>query len=170
MASIIRCKACGAPLEFAQGEKVCICKYCQSVNTLAIPENGQLYNQANELRNLCEFDRAIQIYEQMIEQDPQDAESYFGLVLCKYGIEYVQDPSSGKRIPTCRRLQMIPMAQDEDFKKALQYADDEIRRVYQGECAKIDKILSRARILASSGEKFDVFISYKETDDFGNRT
>ena len=170
MASIIRCKACGAPLEFAQGEKVCICKYCQSVNTLAIPENGQLYNRANELRNLCEFDRAIQIYEQMIEQDPQDAESYFGLALCKYGIEYVQDPSSGKRIPTCRRLQMIPMAQDEDFKKALQYADDEIRRVYQGECAKIDKILSRARILASSGEKFDVFISYKETDDFGNRT
>ena len=170
MASIIRCKACGAPLEFAQGEKVCTCKYCQSVNTLAIPENGQLYNRANELRNLCEFDRAIQIYEQMIEQDPQDAESYFGLVLCKYGIEYVQDPSSGKRIPTCRRLQMIPMAQDEDFKKALQYADDEIRWVYQGECAKIDKILSRARILASSGEKFDVFISYKETDDFGNRT
>ena len=170
MASIIRCKACGAPLEFAQGQKVCTCKYCQSVNTLAIPENSQLYNRANELRNLCEFDRAIQIYEQMIEQDPQDAESYFGLVLCKYGIEYVQDPSSGKRIPTCRRLQMIPMAQDEDFKKALQYADDEIRRVYQGECAKIDKILSRARILASSGEKFDVFISYKETDDFGNRT
>ena len=170
MASIIRCKACGAPLEFAQGEKVCTCKYCQSVNTLAIPENGQLYNRANELRNLCEFDRAIQLYEQMIEQDPQDAESYFGLALCKYGIEYVQDPSSGKRIPTCRRLQMIPIAQDEDFKKALQYADDEIRRVYQGECAKIDKILSRARILASSGEKFDVFISYKETDDFGNRT
>ena len=34
MPAVIRCKACGAPLEFAPGEKVCICKYCQSPNTL----------------------------------------------------------------------------------------------------------------------------------------
>ena len=170
MPTIIRCKACGAKLEFAPGQKICICKYCQSVNTLTIPDNIQLYNNANELRNRCEFDRAIHLYEDMIRMDPEDAESYFGLALCKYGIEYVQDPATGRRIPTCRRLQMIPMSQDEDFRKAIQYADGDVRRAYQAECTKIDKILARAQLLASNGEKFDVFISYKETDDFGSRT
>ena len=170
MPAVIRCKACGAPLEFAPGEKVCICKYCQSPNTLVIPDNVEISNKANELRNRCKFDRAIRYYEDLIEQDPRDAEGYFGLTLCKYGIEYVQDPYSGKRIPTCRRLQMIPMAQDEDYKKAIRYADDEVRQVYEEECVKIDKILARARILAANGEKFDVFISYKESEEDGSRT
>ena len=32
-----------------------------------------------------------------------EAEAYWGLVLCRYGIEYVNDPATGKKVPTCHR-------------------------------------------------------------------
>ena len=69
MPAVIRCKACGAPLEFAPGEKVCICKCCQSPNTLVIPDNVEISNKANELRNRCEFDRAIRYYEDLFAME-----------------------------------------------------------------------------------------------------
>ena len=35
----------------------------------------------------------------------KNAEAYWSIVLCRYGIEYVEDPATHKRIPTVNRAQ-----------------------------------------------------------------
>ena len=49
----------------------------------------------------------------------QEAEAYWGLVLCKYGIEYVDDPATGKKVPTCHRSSFESIMEDPNFEQAL---------------------------------------------------
>ncbi len=44
-----------------------------------------------------EFDKAQDLYEKIVSANPNEAEAYWGIVLCKYGIEYVEDPITKKR-------------------------------------------------------------------------
>ncbi len=39
-------------------------------------------------------------------ENRKDAEIYWSLVLCRYGVEYVEDPNSQKRVPTVNRTQL----------------------------------------------------------------
>ena len=50
-----------------------------------------------------EFDKAAGVYESIVAEFPEEAEAYWGLCLCAYGIDYVDDPATGKKIPTCHR-------------------------------------------------------------------
>ena len=51
----------------------------------------KLFSRANRLRTACQFDSARNVYEDIIKNFPEEAEAYWGLILCKYGIEYVDD-------------------------------------------------------------------------------
>ena len=85
---------CGGYLKVEDGESIAICEYCNSKQTLPKTRDEivkNLYNRANNLRLKCEFDKASDIYEKIIEQDDNEAEAHWGNVLCKYGIEYVDD-------------------------------------------------------------------------------
>ena len=74
-----------------------------------------MYDRANHFRRNDEFDKAMNIYETILNEDPTDAEAYWSLVLCKYGIEYVEDPDTHKRIPTCNRTRLESVFADEDY-------------------------------------------------------
>lgn len=101
---------------------------------------------------------------------PEEAEAYWGLVLCRYGIEYVDDPATGKKVPTCHRSSFDSILEDADFEQACENADAIARRLYRGEAKAIEDI--RRGILEVSGKEapYDIFICYKETDEIGNRT
>ena len=169
MQAILECKQCGGQLNPEEGQKIVYCKFCGSANAISIADRFGLYNRANYLRRQNEFDRAIGLYEDIIKEDPTDAEAYFGLALCKYGIEYVDD-ESGKKIPTCHRTRVSLISQDEDFKKAIEYADSDTLSVYMNEATRIDTILKKIQQLSAKQEKYDIFICYKEGDGNGGRT
>ena len=100
--AIFKCKMCGGDLEIAEGVSIAECEYCGTKQTLpkAIDENLQtLFNRATTLRRKGEFDKAEKIYERVIQASPDQAEAYWGLILCKYGIEYVDDPITFKKYP-----------------------------------------------------------------------
>lgn len=100
---IFKCKMCGGTIEFEQGSTVGVCDSCGTKQTLPHLDSDRranLYDRANHLRRNNEFDKAATIYEQILNEDTSDAEAYWSLVLCRYGIEYVEDPSTHKRIPT----------------------------------------------------------------------
>ena len=104
--ALFKCKMCGGTLEIVERASVIECEYCGTKQTVPklIDENLQnLYNRANTLRIKGEFDKAEQIYEKIVQFDPEQAEAYWGLVLCKYGIEYVDDPKTLNKVPTCHR-------------------------------------------------------------------
>ena len=117
---------CGGALEITTGASVIECDYCgtqQSLPRLDDNKRVNMYDRANHFRRNNEFDKAMGIYEQILNEDTTDAEAYWSIVLCRYGIDYVEDPSSHKRIPTVNRTQYTSIFDDDNYKSALQYAD-----------------------------------------------
>ena len=170
---IIKCKMCGGDLNLTEGSTVCECEYCGTKQTVPSADNEKkltLFNRAGRLLRTCEFDKAAGVFETIVADFPQEAEAYWGLVLCKYGIEYVDDPATGKKIPTCHRSSFDSVLDDANFEQACENTDAVARRVYRDEARQIEAL--RQAILQVSGkeEPYDVFISYKETDEHGERT
>lgn len=171
--ALFKCKMCGGALEINNNETVVTCEYCGTQQTLPKLDDDRranLYDRANHFRRNNDFDKAMGIYEQILNEDSTDAEAYWSLVLCRYGIEYVEDPSSHKRIPTVNRAQFTSIYMDEDYKSALQYADGYQKTIYEEEAKVIDDIQKGILEISSKEEPFDVFICYKETDANGRRT
>ena len=171
--AVIKCKMCGGDLVIEPGATVAECEYCGTKQTIPNQDDEKkltLFARANRLRMGCEFDKAAGIYESIVADFPQEAEAYWGLVLCKYGIEYVDDPATGKKIPTCHRSSFESIMEDSDFEQALENADVVARKVYRDEAKQIEEI--RKGIIEVSGkeEPYDIFICYKETDENGQRT
>ncbi len=164
---------CAGQLTITEGSSVCTCDFCGTEQTIpkVADENIQnLFNRANNLRMKAEFDKAAEIYEKILQSDGTEAEGYWGLILCKYGIEYVEDPVSLKRIPTCHRASFDAVTADDDYKMALQYADIGRRSVYESEAKQIEEIQKGILSLVQKEEPYDVFICYKESDENGKRT
>lgn len=170
--AVLKCKMCGGGLDVSEGMTVCECEYCGTKQTVTISkdENMQsLFNRANVLRMKSEFDKAEQLYERLVQNDPNDAEAHWGLILCKFGIEYVEDPATFKRIPTCHRTSFDSIIADEDYKEAIRCADAVQRSVYETEAKEIDRLQKEILALSAKEEPYDVFICYKESDN-GTRT
>ncbi len=171
--AIIKCKMCGGDLEILDGLTVAECEYCGSKQTLPNVDDEKklnLFQRANRLRFGCEFDKAAGVYESIVADFPEEAEAYWGLVLCKYGIEYVDDPATAKKIPTCHRSSFDSVMDDANFELVMEYADAVARSVYREEAKAIEEL--RKGIIEVSGkeEPYDIFICYKETDENGERT
>ncbi len=170
---LFNCKFCGGELEITEGAGITTCKYCRTSQTLPITKDEtlhNLFNRANSLRRRCDFDKAEAAFEKIIEMDGTEAEAYWGLVLSKYGIEYVDDKATGKMVPTCHRASYDSLVSDEDYKSALEHADGERRALYEEQAREIDRIQKDILALAQKEETYDVFICYKETDENGKRT
>ena len=171
--AVYKCKMCGGSLEPAQSETVCRCSYCGTVQTLPQTDNEklrQLFDRANSFRLNNDFDSAAMVYENIITEYPEEAEAHWGICLCRYGIEYVKDPRTGKRIATCHRTQYRSILEDPDFAMAVRYADGAAESVYREEAAYINAVQQKLLEISRKEEPYDIFICYKETDNIGNRT
>jgi tetratricopeptide (TPR) repeat protein len=171
---IIKCKMCGGDIDFIPGATYGTCEYCGSTSTIPQAEDENKlnrYNRANHFRRQCEFDKAVAAYEKILEQDENDAEAHWGAVISRFGIEYVEDPATHQRIPTCHRVQVASILTDEDYLAAVENApDEESRRIYQEEAARIAEIQKGILAISANEKPYDVFICYKETDENGQRT
>lgn len=171
--TIFKCKMCGGTLEFNPGDTVAVCDSCGTKQTLPKLDDDRranLYDRANHFRRSNEYDKAMGIYEQILAEDNTDAEAYWSLVLCRYGIEYVEDPATHKRVPTVNRAQFTSIFDDDNYKSALHYADAAQREVYESEAKAINEIQKGILAISQKEQPFDVFICYKETDASGRRT
>ena len=141
--AIFKCKMCGGALEISSGQTTVECDYCGTQQTLPKLDDDRranLYDRANHFRRNNDFDKAMGIYEQILNDDNTDAEAYWSLVLCRYGIEYVEDPATHKRVPTVNRAQYTSIYADENYKSAIKNADIYQKAVYEEEAKSIDAI------------------------------
>ena len=128
-----QCKMCGGALEINDAQTIATCKYCgtkQTLPKLNTDRKANLYERAGHFRRNNDFDKAMAVYEQILDEDLNDAESYWSILLCRYGVEYVEDPATSRRMITINRAQYTSIFDDEDYKSALRYADAEQRAVY----------------------------------------
>ena len=171
--AVLKCKMCGGDLMIEPGATVAECEYCGSRQTIPTADSEKklnLFNRANDYRSRCEFDTAKNVYETIIAQFPKEAEAYWGLLLCRYGVEYVNDPATGKKIPTSHRSSYTSVLEEPDYRKVLELADSTAKQDYILQAQELEQIRSNIISISNSEPAYDVFICYKETDDQGRRT
>lgn len=170
---IIKCKMCGGDLRIEEGTTVAECEYCGTKQTVPNADNEKkikLFERANRLRAACEFDKAAGVYESIVADFDTEAEAYWGLILCKFGIEYVDDPATGDKVPTCHRSSFDSVLEDPNFELVMENSDAISRKVYRDEAKAIEGLRRSIIEVSSKEEPYDVFISYKELDASGERT
>ena len=171
--AIIKCKMCGGDIQLAEDKTFGTCEYCGSVMTLpkiSDEQRAAAFNRGNHFRRKGEFDKALSVYERIVAEDDNDAEAHWCCALCRFGIEYVEDPATYEWLPTCHRASFDSFLEDVDYKAALEHSDGITRRQYQKDAAKIAEVQRGILAASQNTEPYDVFISYKELDENGNRT
>ena len=172
--AVLKCKMCGGDIIAVEGQTYGTCDSCGSTVTLPNVNDQRmenLFNRANHFRMVSEFDKAVATYEMILNEDNSNAEAHWGLLLSRYGIEYVEDPTSHERIPTCHRIQNDPILTDDDYLAAVQHAPDGYTRsLYEAEGKRLSELQRGLLQVSAQTEPFDIFICYKETTEGGSRT
>jgi len=169
----LKCKICGGDMTVDRTTGIVVCDYCGTKQTLPqfTDESSELlYNRGNSYLMHNEFDKAENIFNQLLSINPQDAEIYWDLAMCKYGVNFVKDSKSGKYIPTCNRTHYLPIFQDENYQNAIKFSSGDKKEYYQSNAQTIDNIQKGIIAVSKKEKQFDIFISYKETNSDGNRT
>lgn len=167
------CEVCGGTIiPTPENPDIGVCDSCEAVWSIPknLEEKANLYNRAIFERDNANFDKAESTYERILQLDPNDTEALWGLTLSKYGVEFVLDPRTFKYIPTLHRMSPVPIISDPDYLKALELADPYTRGLYQQRAEEIAEVQRGISEIAAKEEPYDIFISYKESDNLGNRT
>lgn len=171
--TIFKCKMCGGDMTVDRSTGIAVCDYCGTKQTLPqfTDESSELlYNRGNSYLMQNEFDKAENIFNQLLSINPQDAEIYWDLVMCRYGVTFVKDSKSGQYIPTCNRTHYLPIFQDENYKNAIKFSFGDKKEYYQSNAKTIDNIQKGIIAVSKKEKPFDIFISYKERNQDGSRT
>ena len=172
---LTKCSVCGAQLLFKAEVNIVNCSWCGRINERpkSSPEKRVTMELADELRDMGEFAEAQHRYLNVLEASFAEHRARWGLLLCKYGVMYVEDSTGGskKRLITCRRSLPSSFRDEAYYQMVLEQAAPEIRATYEKDAEYIDKIQAEIRRLRALNEKpYDVFLCYKETAPEGGRT
>ena len=171
--AIIKCKMCGGDIDISPDKTFGTCEYCGSTMTLPKVDDEQraaAFNRGNHFRRSGEFDKALAVYERIVAEDDNDAEAHWCCALCRFGIEYVEDPATYEWLPTCHRASFDSFLEDVDYLAAVEHSDGITRRQYQKDAAKIAEVQRGILATSQNEQPFDVFLCYKETGEDGQRT
>ena len=171
--ALFKCKMCGGDIELAADKTFGTCEYCGSTMTFPKLDDDQraaAFNRGNHFRRIGEFDKALAVYERIVREDDTDAEAHWCCALCRFGIEYVEDPTTYEYVPTCHRASFDSFLEDVDYLAAVAHSEGITKRQYQREAAKIAEVQRGVLATSQKEEPFDVFICYKETEENGQRT
>ena len=156
------CNICGSNYEYKKSRWVCPGCGAYKEEELSPEEATLLYGAAQKLR-LSNFSEAEEAYTDIIEKYPQNANAYWGRLLSKYGIKYEED-FDGRKIPTCYAASIESVTEDDDYKKAIEFADTENQTHFTNQASYIERVRKEWIEKASKEEPYDVFLCYKESD------
>ena len=151
--SIVKCKVCGAGFE-CPASAVSSCSICGAVQTFpaGLDEKiSELYLRADEFRMAGEYEKAMGLYEFIISENSADAECYWRILLCRYGVSFRKDMNTDAVVLTVSRPQNRTVFNDKDYKSAVFYADEDSRRIYEAEATLIDEEQKKRFFTDSAG-------------------
>lgn len=170
---VYKCKICGGSMTVDPKTQIAVCEYCGTKQVLPrfSDDSGRiLFERGNHYLSVSEYDKAENIFNQLVASNPNDPEFYWDLVLCKYGVTFVCDPQTGKYIPTCNRTHFSSILNDTNYQKAIELSTPDKASLYKDNAETINNIQKGILALSRKEKPFDIFISYKETDAEGNRS
>ena len=155
------------------------CNYCLStfrVNQLSSKLFVDL-NIANNERNFGNFDKAKNLYKEMIAKYPNEdlCDVYFGLLLSEQRVVFEED-GKGEKFPSFYKISEEDTESIEEsmvYNRAITYAlrnnPDRID-VFNNLVEKIENAKKMYLDIKKKTKPFDVFICFKNTDENGNYT
>ena len=169
----LRCTNCGSNKITIINEHICECQSCNSQIIMPKQQNTEtidLLNMAYIFRSRYDYDLAIETYKMVLAKDEDELSAYEGLLLAKYGIEYVYDQRTNRHIPTCHRANFKSIYEDSEYQKYLLKSNIEQRQIFEQKAREIDNLQKQIKRQIENEKDYDVFISYKATDSNGNPT
>ena len=167
------CKMCGGDISPDDGTGVCECEHCGSRQTYPLRyfgEYAEMYNKACQLRLRNDYEGAEKLFTRLCEDITDEAEGYWGMVMCRWGVEYEDDPVSGMKIAVCTRTAAGELTGDPYYHGALLTASPMQAAFYRREAAALEMLRRETVERIGTGERYDVFICCRTTDDSGNST
>lgn len=166
--AVLKCRMCGGDIAVTEEMSVADCARCGARQTVPLLDSGKkliLFSRAIRLLLACEFDKAAGAYQDIAAEFPAEAEAYWGLLLCRYGISYIDGPEAGKKLPACHRISHESVLDDADYERALENADPPARRVYREEAKAIEAVRRNAAARSANQPPCDVFVCHEETGE-----
>lgn len=163
-----KCKSCGSILDYSKvvgGVVECI--HCGRKHTVAKSDSAAKNYLDMGMHGLdtCDFDDAFIAYQKAAELDKKEPEAYFGMALANAKVQYLKDYVNNRLQPIVHEVTEKSFLQDKYFKKALEFATSEQKKVYSDNGKEIDEIRRQFYELKKSGLRYDCFICVKVTED-----
>ena len=159
-----KCKICGEPIKRVGNYYVC--DVCGNKWEIDSGNDVHAVDRANAwiaLRD-SDFERAIELFEDIILKESKNHEAYWGRALAKSAIVYVTDFSEDKKVPTCNNITEESFITGKDVQKAISLAPADIAENYRKQAEQIEKIRIEWLEKARKEPAYDVFICYKDSD------
>ena len=93
-----KCKICGGAINLDRATGIAVCEYCGTKQALPMffdDSTRHLYESGNYYLQQGEYDQAETIFNQLLAVNPQDAEIYWNIVMCRYALEFVSEMEAG---------------------------------------------------------------------------
>lgn len=158
----MRCLHCYSS-EFSERNGHLYCMYCGSKYRQRPEDQEILLSMAYRELRFMNFLDAENAFEDIISRHPDLPEAYWGCVCARYGIKFEQD-YTGKQIPTCCLPAIESILEDHHYQKALELSDEETAEWYRGQGEYLERVRKTWIERASKLAPYDVFISYKDSD------
>ncbi len=173
-----KCPTCGGRLDWSEsqladdGLRYVECPRCHNKYSDGsgkwTPEIQSILTHATSKYRQGEFEDAIEDLEVAIETAPNCYEAYWYSLLAKNGIIYEKD--NGFK-PTCNRANFDSFYEQSDYKKAMKYAPEHMKKFYKEQADVVEAIRKEIIELVEKEEPYDIFLSFKKTEiGSGDRT
>lgn len=158
------CRSCGGIL--TREGNYYVCKFCGNKWTIDAADDVHVVDRANAWSALrdCDFERSVELFENIIYKEPDNHESYWGRALASSGIIYVTDLNESKKVPTFNKISERSFIESRDVQKAISLAPSDIADTYMAQARQIEGIRTEWLEKAKKEPKYDVFICFKDSD------
>ena len=113
------CKTCGQPLS-REGNNY-HCAYCGNIWLADLADDINAVERANawEALRVGDFEKAIELFDEILLKNKNDYEACWGKALSLNAILYVVDTNERKRVPTCNNITESSFLNSNEVKRLL---------------------------------------------------
>ncbi len=156
----IPCNICLQPVtiqEYTPSMKCPHCQHLQGVPKLRNESKIRLLDYAAHHRSKRCFKEAISAYQKALSYDSEDAEVYWLMALCQYGIVY-------EKVDGCYEMRMYSCLEksiymSSYYKAAIKFSHPRQRSLYFNTAKEIDELFRTTHDAAKLELQYDVFVS-----------
>ena len=134
----ITCKTCGGSV--TRVGNYYVCESCRNKWEIDSANDVHAVERANAWAALRDgdFEKAAQLFENIILKDAKNHEAYWGRALAEGGIIYVTDWNENKKVPTCNNITEDSFLASKDVKNAISRAPSDIAQSYEKQAEQIE--------------------------------